>query len=299
MVVITDVNSRTGSLLALKLIKSGEKVLGINGSRTQMASLISEGMEGAVGDISDPVFLSSTLKEAQTLFLIVPMHTHKENYSRYFINIGSSVMKSVKNSKVRNLFLVSVMGAEQREEAGLLSGYGDLEEILGIVEPQNSAIFRPGYFMDHMLSKIAMIRTKDMIGDVIDGNTPIYFSDIRDTVMQISDIYLNNEYFGRSKIELYSDKLSLRTACKIIAESIGIPELPFVQLSDQEYRNHLLEQGTSIPFANAYVEMAHAISRGVMKPSLIDTSVPNCPTRFSQFVQDVFVPAYKCGEQSV
>ncbi len=297
MVIITDVNSRTGSALASRLLKAGETVRGIDDSRTKMAHLISEGMDGAVGDIADPVFLSSAVEDADTLFLIVPMKTDRENYGRYFINIGNSVLKAGSKSKLKNVFFVSVMGAPEREEAGLISGYGDIEEILDILELENRAMFRPGYFMDHLLAKIPMIKEKDHIGEVINGDVPIYFSDIGDTVEQIASAYLNKEYSGRSVIEMYSDTLSLRTAVKIIGESIGIPELPFVQYSDQGYRNHLLQQKTSIPFANASVEMAHAVSRGVVKPSLINPQVPNCPTRFSEFVQKVFVPAYRCNEK--
>lgn len=299
MVVITDVTSRVGSLLASELLRTGEKVLGIDEERSRMARLISDGMESATGDISDPVFLSSTFADAGTMFLILPLRADRENYRRYFVDVGDSVIKAVRDSKLRNVIFISSMGADEKEEAGLLSGYGDVEEILDTLELENITVVRPGYYMDHLLPKISMIREKDLVGDVINGDTPLYFTDLKDVAVNLASMYRSNSYFGRSKVEMYSDRMTLRKAVRIIGESIDIPELPFVQMSDQDYRNHLIDQGASASFANMYVEMGHAISRGVMEPSLIDTQVPNLPTRLSDFVQNVFVPAYRSGSEEI
>jgi hypothetical protein len=61
-------------------------------------------------------------------------------------------------------------------------------------------------------------------------------------------------------------------------------------------RNDLVNQGYSINMADNYVEMTHALSRGALTPKQIDKLTPNCPTRFKQFVDDVFVEAYHCAE---
>ncbi|MFP4165519.1 MAG: SDR family oxidoreductase [Chitinispirillaceae bacterium] len=299
MVLITDVTSRAGSLLAAELLKNGEKVLGIDEERSRMAGLISDGMESATGDICDPVFLSSTLAQADTMFLIIPLRADRENYRRFFVDVADSVIKSARDSKLRNVIFLSSMGADEKEEAGLLSGYGDVEEILDTLDLENVTVARPGYFMDHLLPKISMIREKDMVGDVINGDTPLYFTDIKDVAVNLASMYKNNSFFGRSKVEMFSDKMTLRKAVRVIGESIDIPELPFVQMSDQDYRNHLIDDGASASFANLYVEMGHAISREAMKPSLIDTEIPNLPTRLSDYVQNVFTPAYRSGSEEI
>ncbi|MDG5816354.1 NAD(P)H-binding protein [Chitinispirillales bacterium ANBcel5] len=300
MILITDVSSRMGSHLAMDFLKSGQKVRGIDESRGQMARLISEGLDAATGQIDDPVFLSSTFEQVESVFFIIPLHANREDsYRHYFINLANTMTKVVRESAVRNIFLISSMGADEKEEAGFLSAYGEVEEILDTLELETITLIRPGYFMDHLLPKISMIRTKDMIGDVINGDTPLYFTSIKDVASTITTMYQENSFFGRSKVELYSDKMSLRRAVKIIGEYIDIPELPFVQMGDQEYRNHLLEEGASISFANMYTEMAHAISRGAMVPALIDPQTPNLPTRVEEFIENVFVPAYKSGSEEL
>jgi hypothetical protein len=70
MFIITDVSSRFGTKLALNLLRSGQKVRGIGNHRENLAHLKSEGMEIATGEITDPLFLSSAFKDAQTLILI-------------------------------------------------------------------------------------------------------------------------------------------------------------------------------------------------------------------------------------
>jgi uncharacterized protein YbjT (DUF2867 family) len=295
MFIITDVSSRFGTKLALNLLRSGQKVRGIGNHRENLAHLKSEGMEIATGEITDPLFLSSAFKDAQTLILIAPAPSYLENFRNSFQQVGSAVCKAIKDSKINTVFFLSSMGVEQTSEAGLILGLRDIEQQLDSLNTENVIYLHPGYFMEHTLSKISFIKQKNMIANSIDAQTPLYMVATEDVANYVSEMINKKNYYGRVIAELYGDRLSYRKATKIIADNIGIPELPYVQLLDPEMRNELIENGFSINMANAYVEMSHAISRGALCPNLIDKEVPNCPTRFVQFVEKVFVPAYKAA----
>lgn len=295
MYIITDVSSRFGAKLALQLLRSGQKVRGVGNHRENLAYLKSEGMEIATGEIVDPVFLSSVFKDAQTLVLIAPAPSNLENFSNTFHQVGSAVCKAVKDSKISTVFFLSSMGVEQTSEAGLILGLRDIEQQLDSLNTENVIYLHPGYFMEHTLSKISFIKQKDMIADSIDAQTPLYMVSTEDVANYVTEMIKKRNYYGRVIAELYGDRLSYRKATKIIADNIGIPELPYLQLLDPEMRNELVENGFSINMANAYVEMSHALSQGALCPKLIDKEVPNCPTRFTQFVENVFVPAFKAA----
>lgn len=295
MLVVTDVTSNIGGKVALELLRSGQKVRGVDSSRESMAYLKSEGMEIATGEIEDPVFLSSVCKDADTLLFIAPARPNFENFSQSFHQIGSTVCKAVKDSKITTVFFLSCMGAEQSSEAGLILGLRDIEKQLDTLNTENVIYLHPGYFMEHTLSKISFIKAKDMVADSVDGQTPLYMVSCDDVAINVVSIINQKAFYGRSVIELYGDRLSYRQATKIIGAGIGIPELPYKQLMDIEMRNELVEKGISINMANAYVEMSHALSRGAVSPNLIDKEVPNCPTRFNQFVEKVFIPTFNAA----
>jgi uncharacterized protein YbjT (DUF2867 family) len=295
MFIITDVNSRFGAKLALQLLRSGQKVRGVGNHRENLAYLKSEGMEIATGQIVDPVFLASAFKDAHTLVLIAPAPSNLESFSNTFHQVGSAACKAIKDSKINTIFFLSSMGVEQTSEAGLILGLRDIEQQLDTLNTENVIYLHPGYFMEHTLSKISFIKQKDMIADSIDAQTPLYMVSTEDVANYVAEMINKRNYYGRAIVELYGDRLSYRKATKIIADSIGIPELPYVQLLDPEMRNELVENGFSINMANAYVEMSHALSRGALCPNLIDKEVPNCPTRFTQLVYSIFVPAFKAA----
>lgn len=295
MFVITDVTSKIGGKIALELLRSGFKVRGIDKSRDSMAYLKSEGMEIAEGSIEDPVFLTSAFKDADTLFLIAPARIDIEDFTRTFNMIGSSVCKAVRDSKIINIIFFSSMGVEQSSEAGLILGLRDIEMQLNTLNLENIISLHSGYFMEHTLSKIGYIRKNNQIADSTDGQTPLYMVSSDDIASMAVSMIKQKSFYGRSIVELYGDRLSYRQVTKIIGDSIGIPELPYVQLMDLEMRNDLIEKGISINMANAYVEMSHALSRGAVSPNIIDKEIPNCPTRFNQFVEKIFFPAFNAA----
>jgi uncharacterized protein YbjT (DUF2867 family) len=296
MIVVSDASSKTGTEIISALLKAGERVRGIDNSRERLAALRSSGVEPAVGELTDPVFLLSAFRDAESVFFIVPSRSETESVKKYFEDTGSAFVKALRDSKVRNVYFLSSMGADEVSEAGLLLSLGEIERRLDTIETENVITFRPGYFMEHLLSKISYIKTRDVIADSTSGDTPLYLVSIGDVALKAVSMLRERSSLGRRKIELYGDRLSYRDMTRIIGTSIGIPELPYVQLLDIDMRNDLVNQGYSINMADNYVEMTHALSRGALTPKQIDKLTPNCPTRFKQFVDDVFVEAYHCAE---
>jgi hypothetical protein len=297
MVVITDVTSVTGSYLAKELLAAGENVRGINSAESGMERLEHKGLNGINGDLTNPDFMTECLQGVETVFYMIPLHANKDGCREFFIETATVMAKALHDSKVQRLFFLSTMGADENRSSGLLSFYRDVEKVLNGLYLEEVIIIRPGYFMDHLLTKIPMIRMDGIIGDVIDPDTPLYFTDRRDTAARIASLYLDKQYYGRSKIEMYNDKMSLRQAAEIIADKLEIPQLHYVRFTDSEYRNYLVTKGASESFAHIYLETAHAIGMGAITPSLIDLNVPNLPKHFSEYIDTVFIPAFTSGEE--
>lgn len=296
MIVVSDASSKIGTEIITGLLKSGEQVRGIDNQRQRLADLKSSGLEPAIGELTDPVFLLSVFKDAESVFFIVPSRPEIESVKKYFKDCGDAFVRAARDSSLKNIFFLSSMGADEASEAGQVLSLGEIEKHLLTLNAENITVFRPAYFMEHLLKKISHIRMRDVIADSSNGETPLYLVSSNDVALKAVSMLKERSSPGRTKIELYGDKLSYREMTRIIGMGIGIPELPYVQLLDTDMRNDLIDQGFSINMADNYVEMTHALSRGAISPKLIDPDTPNCPTRFKQFVDDVFVKAYHCAE---
>jgi len=54
--------------------------------------------------------------------------------------------------------------------------------------------------------------------------------------------------------------------------------------------------GLSQSVASSYVELSHAISEGKVKTTQNpDPAKPNAPTKFADFVKEIFAPAFKAA----
>jgi hypothetical protein len=70
-------------------------------------------------------------------------------------------------------------------------------------------------------------------------------------------------------------------------------DLPYVQFSEEEAAAAIVQMGFSKSVADSFVEMGRALGEGRIHPVETDPQRPNTPTRFKQFAQEIFKPAYE------
>src|SRR5205085_5919003 len=76
-------------------------------------------------------------------------------------------------------------------------------------------------------------------------------------------------------------------------ESIGKPDLGYVQLPEEQVRAAMTQMGMSLDMANLILEMAAALNSGYMRALEPRSPRNTTPTSFEIFVAEVFVPVYQ------
>jgi uncharacterized protein YbjT (DUF2867 family) len=79
--------------------------------------------------------------------------------------------------------------------------------------------------------------------------------------------------------------LSHAEATRIIGESIGKPDLEYVQFSDANEINALVNSGLSESFATLYVEMTRALNNGALRPTRNGDNTTSTP--FEEFAVEL------------
>lgn len=293
MIVVTGATGKTGSIITDMLLEKGEKVRAIGRFPERLKRFRDKGAEIAVGDQSDPVFLTKSFSNANTAYLLIPPKFDALDFRVYYNSMGDAAMGAIKDSGIKKVVFLSSLGAELEYGTGPVIGLHDVEEKLKWLIGVDIAILRPGYFMENTLGTIPLIKNQRINGSSMVSNAPVVMIATHDIAVEAVKQLTEKAFIGVSIIELFGDRLTYWEATRQIGTAIGIPDLPYVQFSDEEAVAAFRKMGLSENVASSYVELSRAISAGKVKPTQIDADKPNTPTRFKQFAEEVFRPAYK------
>ena len=293
MIVVTGATGKTGSIITDMLLEKGQKVRAIGRSSERLKRFRDKGAEIAVGDQSDPVFLARAFSNADSAYLLIPPKFDVLDIRVFYNVMGDAAVAAIKDSGVKKVVLLSSLGAELEFGTGPVIGLHDVEEKLKWLIGVDTAILRPGYFMENVLGTIPLIKNQRINGGSMVPNAPVAMIATRDIAGEAIKLLTGKAFLGVSIIDLFGDRLTYWEATRLIGKAIGIPDLPYVQFSDEDAVAAFRKMGLSENVALSYVELSRAISEGKVKPTQIDPEKPNTPTKFNQFAEEVFRPAYK------
>jgi uncharacterized protein YbjT (DUF2867 family) len=293
MIVVTGATGKTGSVIADLLLEKGEKVRVIGRSSERLKQLRDKGAEIEVGDQGDPVFLTRSFSNADSAYLLIPPKFDALDIRVFYNTMGDSAVAAIKDSGIKKVVFLSSLGAELEHGTGPVAGLHDVEDKLKWLIGVDIAILRPGYFMENTLGTIPLIKNQRINGSSMVSNAPVAMIATLDIAVKAVKLLTEKAFLGVSIIDLYGDRLSYWEATRQIGAVIGMPDLPYVQFSDKDAVAAFRKMGVSENVALSYVELSHAISMGKVRPTQIDPDKPNTPTRFKQFAEQVFRPAYK------
>jgi uncharacterized protein YbjT (DUF2867 family) len=292
MIVITGATGQTGSKIAELLIGKKDKIRVIGRSAERLTRFLDKGAETMIGDQSDAQFLTNAFAGADAGYLMIPPKFDSPNVRKYYNSLGDAAITAIRKSGIRKIVFLSSLGADKDEGTGPVLGLHDVERKLELVKTTDIAFLRAGYFMENTLMNISMIKTQRIIGNHIAADAPILTVATKDISMKAADLLSSRTFMGHVTVELFGHRISYQEMTKIIGDRIGMPDLKYVQFSEKDAITGLVSMGLSLNIAESFVEMSQGISTGKITTVSEDPNKPTAPTKFTEFVNDLFIPAY-------
>jgi Predicted nucleoside-diphosphate-sugar epimerases len=274
----------TGSLgniskpLAEKLIAEGHDVTVVSSSPEKAAAIEKMKAKAAIGTVSDVAFLSKTFADADAVYTMVPPFFGAANWKKYIAGVGENYATAIKVAEVKNVVNLSSIGAHMPDGCGPVSGLHFVEKALNELNGVNVKHLRPGFFFTNFLGNIGMIKHAGFIG----GNygegtllTLVFPGDIADAA---AEEMLSLDFKGKSVRYVMSDEKSTADVAAILGKAIGKPELPWVNLKDEETLAGMVQAGVPEEVASNFAEMGTAIKSGEM----ISDYLKNKPAGFGK-----------------
>jgi uncharacterized protein YbjT (DUF2867 family) len=275
----------TGSLgniskpLIVDLLQKGHTITVISSNTEKRKAIEDLGAIAAIGSLEDAAFLTHTFTGADAVYVMVPPNNYFDqnlDLLQYYIRLGNNYAKAIQQSGVKRVVNLSTIGAHLAEGSGILRGAHHLAKILDTL-PEEIAIthMRPTSFYYNLLGYAEMIKAQGFIAANYGADHTIPWVSPIDIADAIAD-EITTPFAGRKIRYVVSEELTGDETARILGEAIGIPELKWKLISDEDTLSGLTAIGMNPKIAEGLVEMYSAFYNGVLgedfqnnKPSII------------------------------
>ncbi len=260
----------TGSLgnislpIVKELLAAGHNVKIISSNSTKKKEIEQLGATAAIGSVNDKTFLTEAFAGSDAVYLMIPPNFATQDFPAYQKEVADNYIEAVKSGKVKNIVLLSSIGAHMRKGAGPIDGLGYLEEQLEKLKEINVKMLRPAYFYLNLFSMAGLIKHANIMGSNFGGDKEklimVHPSDIAKVAAKH---LLKLDFTGHSIQYIASDEKYSSEIAGIISAAINKPNTPWVVFTDEQSLEGMLQAGLSKTMANAYVQMGKAFREGV------------------------------------
>lgn len=262
-ITLTGSLGNTSKPLAEILLKNDHDITIISSDPKKINDIEALGAKAAIGSVSDIAFLTDAFKGADAIYTMVPPNWGVSNYRQYIADTGKNYLEAIKASGGKRVVNLSSIGAHLQVGTGPIAGLYDVEHTLNTLDDVAVKHLRAGIFYTNFFFDMVVIRNMGIMGNNYGSHTKLVMVHPRD-IAAAAARELQGSFEGKSHCYVVSEALEVSEIVKIIGASIGKPELPWVQFSDEETFAGMIGAGMSEAIAGVYVEMGNAIGAGIL-----------------------------------
>ena len=287
-VTLTGSLGRIGRPLAERLLADGHRVTVVSSDPARAKDIRALGATPAIGRLEDAAFLATSFAEADLAYVMAPpadYFDHSLDLLAYFQTLGHGFAEAVKTAGVERVVNLSSIGAHRRDGTGILRGTYDVEQSLDAL-PEEVAVthVRPLEIYYNLYPQAALIRQHGIMGGILapsDVNAWVAPRDIAEAVAAEINATPSEP---RSVRYVTSDECTYAQLASAIGTATGQPDLPWVQIGDDEFYGSLAGAGMQPAIAAGTVEMYAAIRSGLLHEHYL----AHRPTTFGHVKVDDF-----------
>ncbi len=265
-IVVTGSLGNISRPLAEGLIKDGHHVTVISSNAEKKAAIEAMGATAAIGSVKDTAFLTETFTGTDAVYTMVPpanYFDHSLDLHAYTTEIGNAFAEAIWNSGVKRLVHLSSVGGHMAEGNGILSSHHMVETILGRLQDVSITFMRPVGFFYNLLGFIPGIKQNGVIAaNYGAGDNLVWVSPIDIAAAASEELQTTGEH--RKVRYVYSDALTGHETARILGEAIGMLDLKWVLIADEENTRFLEGIGMNPQIAAGLIEMFSAQHNGIL-----------------------------------
>ena len=246
--------------IAQHLIKAGNEVSIITSKSNNIEAIEQLGAKSLVGSVEDTAFLTLAFAGADAVYLMIPPKWDVKEWYTYQQEVSNNYVSAIQANHLKKVMVLSSIGAHLGRGAGPIDGLAYLESKLNELSDIQAVYLRPSYFYYNFFNMIPLIKNMGIMGSNMPADHNLVLTDTSDIADIASDYFLNDKFNGKEILYISSDVKTLGEVTSAIRESIGKPDLSWVQFTNEQSLNGALQAGLSQTLAEGYTTMGAAIS---------------------------------------
>ncbi|BAV05939.1 Uncharacterized conserved protein YbjT, contains NAD(P)-binding and DUF2867 domains [Filimonas lacunae] len=291
-IVILGATGTVGSKISENLLTAGHQVTLIARNTDKLEKYRSMGAAVISGDVNDVDTLANAFRNADSAFLILPDNVTAANTRAYQRQVTGNMIEAIERSGIRYIVNMSSVGSHMHEGNGMMAGTAEQEVRLNQLKNVNVLHLRSAYFMENILRTIGVVKKMGINDTAADGDIAIPMVATKDVAAVAASHLSNLDFTGKSVHAVMGPRdYTLRELTAIAGNTIGKPDLAYVQFPADQAKQAFLSNGFSDDFADNLIGMATAIKAGLMNYQKRDTSTTT-PTTAEEFARDVYAPVF-------
>lgn len=285
-IIITGSLGNVAKPLAKQLVEQGHDITVISSNESKRQDIESLGAKPAIGSITDVDFLTQTFNGADAVFVMTPPAISADHIVQNTIDAGKNYAEALKRTEVKRAVMLSSVGAGSPVENGPIKGLHHIEKLYQEIDNTSFTFLRAGYFYTNFFNDIPLIKNAEIIGGNYPENTEIPVVHPTDIAKAAAEELVKNET-GKNIRYIVSDSRKASDFAKVLGSSVEKPELPWVEFSDEDSLNGMLQAGLPQDMAELYVEMGLGMKTGTVQKDFIEHGSPvNGSVKLEDFAKE-------------
>ncbi|MCX6265785.1 MAG: NAD(P)H-binding protein [Bacteroidetes bacterium] len=292
--VVTGATGKIGKIVATELLAKGQKVSVIARNADKLKEFGDLGAECLPGSTYDKNFLIGAFKGADAVFCLMMPDMFAADVLKEQQLIADNFYEAVKVNGVKNVVLLSSVGAHLRKGAGIVDGLGYMEELFLQLKDVNVLNLRPTYFMENTLGLIGTIKQMGIAGTPVKADVKFPMVATKDIGATAAKRLLDLDFKGNTiEFVLGPRDMSYLEVTAIAGQAIGKPELQYIQFPAEDAVKGMVASGfCGGDAARLMVDLAKAINDGTLLNGHIRSAENSTATTYEEFA-NVFAWVYQ------
>ncbi len=292
LIVVTGASGHIGGRLAEMLLAGHRRVRVVARREEHLRALGEKGAEVLTGDLGDAEFTRRAFAGAHAAFTMLPPILAAADLRGEQNRFAEAITRGLEQAGVRKVVNLSSIGAEVPYGTGPIAGLHDLEEHLDRLAETNIVHLRPTFFMENHLHAIGGIAAQGAYVGTLRPDLALPMIATIDIASEAERLLAGIGFEDKSTAELLGPRdHTLPEAARILGAAIGKPDLPYVQVTDEQAHPAMVAQGLTPHMADAMLEMYRAFNAGKIRPAEPRLPENTTPTTLEDWAPE-FAGAY-------
>ena len=291
MIVVTTPTGKIGSRLIPHLLAADAAVRVVVRDPSKLDPAIRGRVDIVTGSLDDEAVMERALKDARSLFLVVPPSFADNNDTAYYLKFTDPALKAMLTQGVKSAVGVSVLGrgTELSKRAGPITACLAKDEEIEKSGVDYRALWCPA-LMENMLDSVETIEHQGMFVSPAHPDVKRPQVATQDIASMAARFLLDETWTGQGGIAVLGpEDLSFNEMAAIVSDVLG-KVVRYQQVPAEAYKAHLMNYGANSVFAQGLVDMFLAKDKG-MDNAEQRTAENTTPTSFRQWCEEVLKPA--------